>query len=307
MHPAYSIIVFTTLSGLGYGLAAILGLGPLDPAAAATKVAHLLALTLIGAGLLSSTLHLGNPQRAWRALSQWRSSWLSREGVLSILAFVPLVASAWLCLFEDRYVAPVGIAGSILSALTVYSTSMIYASLRSVEAWNTPMTSACYLLFSAAGGLLLACMFAAFSASLSLFAILAAVVALIAAWQVRLMWRNRMRRQAPLSTPESATGLGHIGKVRLLERPHFTDNYLTREMGYRVARKHADKLTLIAIGLGGALPVALLLAAAAIAGPPLAVAAFLVIAVLAHLAGMLAERWLFFAEARHAVSNYYGI
>ncbi len=97
MHPASSIIVFTTFSGLGYGLAAMLGLGLLDPAAAATKFAHLLALALIGAGLMSSTLHLGNPQRAWRALSQWRSSWLSREGVMAIVTFVPLLVSAWLC------------------------------------------------------------------------------------------------------------------------------------------------------------------------------------------------------------------
>ena len=84
MHPAASIIVFTTLSGLGYGLAAVLGLGLLDPAALATRLAYLLALALISGGLMSSTLHLGNPQRAWRALSQWRSSWLSREGVLAI-------------------------------------------------------------------------------------------------------------------------------------------------------------------------------------------------------------------------------
>ncbi len=79
-----SIIVFTTLSGLGYGLAAVLGLGLLDPASVATKAAYVAwRSALIAGGLLSSTLHLGNPQRAWRALSQWRSSWLSREGVLA--------------------------------------------------------------------------------------------------------------------------------------------------------------------------------------------------------------------------------
>ena len=99
MHPALSIIVFSTLSGLGYGLAAVLGLGLLDPAAIATKIAHLAALALIAAGLLSSTRHLGNPKRAWRALSQWRSSWLSREGVLAVIAFVPLSWSALACWF----------------------------------------------------------------------------------------------------------------------------------------------------------------------------------------------------------------
>src|SRR5690606_14732396 len=95
MHPAYSIIAFTTLSGLGYGLAAVLGLGLLDPAAVSTKLAHVLALGLITGGLLASTLHLGNPQRAWRALSQWRTSWLSREGVSAIATFIPLTVTAY--------------------------------------------------------------------------------------------------------------------------------------------------------------------------------------------------------------------
>ncbi|WP_260854915.1 dimethyl sulfoxide reductase anchor subunit family protein [Mesorhizobium amorphae] len=133
----------------------MLGLGLLDPAAIATKAAHILALGLIAGGLLSSTLHLGNPQRAWRAFSQWRSSWLSREGVLSVLAFVPLTVSAWLCVIEGRYFAPIGLAGSVLSLVTVFCTSMIYASMKSVQAWHTRLTTACYLLFAMAGGALL--------------------------------------------------------------------------------------------------------------------------------------------------------
>src|SRR6185312_7446099 len=145
MHPAPSIILFTTLSGLGYGLAAVLGLGLLDPAALATKIAHVLALALMSAGLLSSTLHLGNPQRAWRALSQWRSSWLSREGVMAILTFVPLVICAWATLFDRIYLPLMGVIGTIFCAVTVYCTAMIYASLKSVQAWNTRLTPICYL------------------------------------------------------------------------------------------------------------------------------------------------------------------
>src|SRR5690606_7954573 len=137
MHPALSIIVFTSVSGLGYGLAAVLGLGLLDPAFPWVGAAHLLALTLISGGLLSSTLHLGNPQRAWRAFSQWRSSWLAREGVMAVISFVPLCVSAWLALFEGRYSPIAGVLGAAGSAVTVYCTSMIYASLRSVQAWNT--------------------------------------------------------------------------------------------------------------------------------------------------------------------------
>jgi sulfite dehydrogenase (quinone) subunit SoeC len=128
-------------------------------------------------------------------------------------------------------------------------------------------------------------------------------VALVAAWSVKLAWRNRMLNRRPISTPETATGLGSIGRVRLVESPHSGENYLTREMGFRVARKHAVKLAVLSLLLGGLVP-ALLIAIAVFSAGSVAVAAGLV-AVLMHAAGMLVERWLFFAEARHAVMNYY--
>ncbi len=307
MHPAPSIIVFTVASGLGYGLAFFLGLGLLDPAAPATWIAQVLALCLIGGGLLSSTLHLGNPRRAWRAFSQWRTSWLSREGVLAVVAFVPLTATAALSIFAGEYLWPVGWLGSALCIATVYCTSMIYASLKAVDAWHTPLTPASYLLLSGAGGALLASFFAAagggqviWTAGLSLFL-------LPAAWTVKRAWRVRMQNLAPTSTAETATGLGPIGAVRLLERPHTTENYLTREMGFRVARKHARKLWAIAVASGGAAPFLLVLAAVVLPeGAPAVVMAAMALACMAFVAGALVERWLFFAEARHAVMNYYG-
>jgi DMSO reductase anchor subunit len=306
MHPALSIIIFSTLSGLGYGLAAVLGLGLLDPAALATKCAHVLALALISAGLLSSTGHLGNPQRAWRAFSQWRSSWLSREGVMSIITFVPLLVSAWLCLIEGRYLAFPGLVGTALCLVTVFCTAMIYASLRAVQAWHTRLTPACYLLFAAAGGFVLASAFAFAGSGNTRVLPLLAVLFLIAAWATKLRWRKRMKSLVPLSTPESATGLGNIGRVRLFERPHVTENYLTREMGFKIARKHADKLWRIALVLGGVIPVVLLIALAALGGHGTLPAAIAALAALAYAAGVFVERWLFFAEARHSVMNYYG-
>jgi DMSO reductase anchor subunit len=306
MHPALSIIAFTTLSGLGYGLAAMLGLGLLDPAAIGTKIAWVAALVAIGGGLLSSTLHLGNPQRAWRAFSQWRSSWLSREGVMAIVTFIPLLMTAWACVIEGRQAVVPGLVGAVLSLCTVFCTAMIYASLKSVDAWHTRLTPACYLLFSLAGGAVAASFFAFCGGGNALWPSSIAIVALVAAWLVKRVWRLRMQAEA-LSTPESATGLGGIGRVRLFERPHMTENYLTREMGFRVARKHAAKLWIIALTLGGVVPFvlfALLLAAGAPAGPGAALVAGLALA--SHVVGVLAERWLFFAEARHAVMNYYG-
>jgi len=304
MHPALSIIVFTTASGLGYGLAAVLGLGLLDPAAISTKLAHMLALALIGGGLLSSTLHLGNPQRAWRALSQWRTSWLSREGVMAILTFVPLTLAAFAAIFQSRHLPAAGLAGTLGAAVTVWCTSMIYASLRSVQAWNTKLTPAFYLLFAAAGGALLATLFATLAGEVPVWLGLACLVLLVAGWAVRIAWRVRAATEQPLSTPETATGLGAIGRVRLFEAPHGTDNYLTREMGFRIARKHADKLFAIALCAGGVAPALLLVVAMLAGGRGLAIFA-LGLATLAHVAGVLIERWLFFAEAKHAMTNYY--
>jgi DMSO reductase anchor subunit len=305
MHPAPSIIFFTTASGLGYGLAAVLGLGVLDPASLSTGIAYLLALALISGGLLSSTLHLGNPQRAWRALSQWRSSWLSREGVMAILTFIPLAISAWATLFDHAYLPIPGIIGTILCAITVYCTAMIYASLKSVQAWNTRLTPVCYLLLAAAGGSVLAAFFALCGGGPVRWLSLAAIVLIVAAWVAKLRWRERLLAMKPLSTPESATGLGSIGSVALLERPHVTENYLTREMGFRIARKHAAKLARIAFGLGGLVPV-LLLIAVLFTGQGTSALLASALAIIAFATGILVERWLFFAEARHAVMNYYG-
>lgn len=306
MHPALSIIVFTTMSGLGYGLAALLGLGLLNPAFLSSRLAHLLALALIAGGLSASTLHLGNPQRAWRAFSQWRTSWLSREGVMAIMTFVPLCISAWAALFQSRYLLLPGLLGAAGAVATVWCTAMIYASLKAVQAWHTPLTPACYLLFSAAGGSLLAALFSLSGGDDGARLMLAAAVLLLAtAWTMRFFWRARAREEPAFSSRESATGLGFIGRVRPFERPHGNDSYLTREMGFRIARKHADKLFLAALILGGAVPglTALVLSASGISGLP-AMAAMLV-AVTAHMVGMLVERWLFFAEAWHAVMNYY--
>ena len=140
MHPAYSVIFFTTASGAGYGLLALLGataptgtLGPRFPVAALG-----LAFALIAAGLLSSTFHLGHPERAWRAFTQWRSSWLSREGVMSMLTFLPFAVFAygWIVLGETEGLwRAAGAAVALSAILTIYCTAMIYRCLKPVRHW----------------------------------------------------------------------------------------------------------------------------------------------------------------------------
>ncbi len=306
MHPALSVILFTTLSGAGYGLAFVLGLGLFDPASVGAAAGYMLAIGLIGFGLLMSTLHLGNPQRFLFAFTQWRTSWLSREGVLAIVAFAPLGLAALLCVFRGQGHWLLGLAISLLAIATVYCTAMIYASLKSVPLWHQRLTPVVFLTFSLTSGLVLASALDSLFGGARLLLVLPALLSVLVAVAVKFAWLGQLQHQAKGSTPETATGLGHIGKVRSLERPHSTDNYLTREMGFRVARKHVGKLRMIAFVAGALVPgLALLLAliagSATVSNTALALAAFL------HLFGVMVERWLFFAEARHVVSNYYGL
>ncbi|MCB1435161.1 MAG: dimethyl sulfoxide reductase anchor subunit, partial [Alphaproteobacteria bacterium] len=135
MHPAYSVILFTTASGAGYGLLALLGLVGINHGQASSLafglVSMVIALGLITVGLLSSTFHLGHPERAWRALTQWRTSWLSREGVAAVFTYIPalLFGLVWSGLIDaPQWIAPLGAITAVMAMVTVFTTGMIYAS-----------------------------------------------------------------------------------------------------------------------------------------------------------------------------------
>ena len=305
MHPAISVILFTVTSGAGFGAMALIGAGyPLSDNPVVFFITAFVAGALAVAGLMASTFHLGHPERAWRALSQWRSSWLSREGVLSIAALVLFGIYVLARLFTDLPVARLGWIITVLSLVTVYATSMIYAQLKTVPHWHSALTPVVYLVFSATTGFLLISAAGTATVLADLPVALIAMVAVLAAWAIKVAWWQRAAGASLAArgmTAESATGLGHIGKVRLLERPHTGGNYLTREMVHRIGRKHAAKLRLIALVIGAALPI---LITAAIAYWSLA-NILLLAAFVAMMAGLVVERWLFFAEARHSVSLYY--
>jgi len=308
MHPAFSVIVFTSLSGAGYGLLFLLGalsgtpLLPQSPWFAFFGIGMALASATLG--LLASTFHLGRPPRAWRAFSQWRSSWLSREGIFSLATFLPALLLGGIWFFSGDRIAWLGWLAALLSAVTIYCTAMIYASLKPVPRWHNAWVPLNYLLLALmSGALLLQGLLALFfmtvrvSEWFTLLLILAAALGKIGYWH----WIDR----APAtSTSESATGLGALGKVRLLEAPHSEENYLMREMGHVIARKHAGPLRVIALILAFGLPFVLSLIAMAAPGWPAVVAT--VLASGFGMMGILVERWLFFAEAKHAVTLYYG-
>ena len=288
MHPAPSVIVFTTLSGLGFGLLVWLGLGMPAVTGWVAFAFFAIAYGLAVGGLLASTFHLGHPERAMKAFSQWRSSWLSREGVCAVGALLVMGLYAAALVFLDTRIAILGWLGALLSLATVFTTSMIYAQLTTIPRWKTPLTPALLVAISLAGGALLAGQ------------VSAALILLPVAGVIQVLWwvRGDGAFAASGTNMASATGLGTIGSVRAFEAPHTGTNYLLREMVHHVGRKHAQKLRAIALGLGFILPVLMLLV-------PFTHAMAL-FAVLSHVAGIAASRWLFFAEAEHVVGLYYG-
>lgn len=311
MHPAFSVIVFTTASGAGYGLLAwfalfsLFGAGWIDRPLALTVL--IFGLALVSAGLMSSTAHLGRPERAWRALSQWRSSWLSREGVAAIVAFVPtgLLALCWMLSPEPGAAATVFELLTIPAALaTTYCTAMIYGSLKTIRQWKTPLTVPNYYALAIFTGALLLAAFAGLFGRGSLALEIVVLVSGLAALALKLAYWKAIDDPTGASTAETATGLGRFGEVRLFEAPHTEENYLMREMGFSIARKHAAKLRKLTLLTLFAVPLVLTLLAMAAGGAFAAVLA--VLAVISAGVGVLTERWLFFAEAKHVVTLFYG-
>jgi DMSO reductase anchor subunit len=307
VHPSLSVIFFTTASGAGYGLLALLGVlapfGVLPEDPLFGLVALALALGAITAGLVSSLFHLGQRQRAWRAFSQWRSSWLSREGVAAVATFLPagIFAISWVFLGMVSKVA--GLLAALGAVATVFCTAMIYRSLKPVPRWHNRWVVPNYLALALMSGILwLVLVLQIFGARPDLSGWVPAVIVL--ATFLKLAYWRFIDRAPATSTAGSATGLGSFGTVRLFEAPHTSENYLLKEMGFSIARKHATKLRRIAMGLGFGLPFLLSFVPFVASGWPV-IGAALVAAVLGTV-GIFIERWLFFAEARHAVILYYG-
>ena len=288
MHPSPSVIIFTALSGLGFGLLVFLGLKMPDVKGVLAFVFFVIGFGLAVGGLISSTFHLGRPERSLKAFKQWRSSWLSREAIAAVFTLSVMAVYAIGRIFFDYDIRILGVAGATMSIVTVFTTSMIYAQLKSIPRWNTKLTPAYFLSLSLAGGALLAVQIK--------FCLL---LLLISGIIQLLVWIKGDRALALSGTTiESGTGLGNIGRVRAFEPPHTGTNYLLKEFVHIVGRKHSAKLRIIALILMIGTPILLL---------SLSFSHFLAaLAGLSHIAGLFISRWLFFAEAEHVVGLYYG-
>jgi sulfite dehydrogenase (quinone) subunit SoeC len=308
MHPAFSVIFFTVASGAGFGLFSLLFIADTFKLGGGFSQDQLVAgglmsLGLIIFGLLSSTFHLANPKNAWRAFSRFRTSWLSREGVFAV-AFMPL---ALIYLASIMFEAPLwlrestGLLAAVLAWITVFSTGMIYACLKTIRQWNTPLVPANYLALGYSSGsllLLLGAVIAGLDTTpyIAMSALIVSIAAVLKA--IYYFW---IRDPGLSPTINTATGLTRA-KVKLLDTGHTHGTFLTQEFGYQLARSQASLLKVLVFVIGFGLPGLMLVWVFNAQGGQ----ALALVAAVAGLLGAAMERWLFFAEARHVVNLYHG-
>ncbi len=306
MNPALSVVFFTTIAGAAQGLVVTLALAMLGGTVLSigfVSAALIVAEVMLVAGLAASFGHLGRPGRAWRAALMWRTSWLSRE-VIVLPAFIGVVALWWLAL-ELGWPASLQrwlpIVALLLAALLWYCTAMIYACLRFIEEWAQPLTLVNFVLIGLASGLLLASALAAVGGEAQLLRVSGpwALVATLVAWATRTMALRHNDALRHKSTLQSATG---IQSRKLVQKSMGMTggSFNTREFFHGRTLAVVKRVRITFIVLGFALPALLALWGVA-SGATLA----WVLALLVHAPGLIAERWFFFAQARHPQNLYY--
>jgi len=322
MHPAYSVIFLTTLIGAGQGLYLALYTGqfysafrvlPVQDSAHYYVLGSLIVLGLLAAGLFSSFFHLGRPERAWRSAARWRSSWLSRE-IIVLPAFTAAVAawglihySGWnppLFTFGGAYEIDlslaVGAAATLLCFTLFLCTGMIYACIKMLQEWATPLTVVNYTMLGISSGFMLAAAFAAWQGSpLSDFfggwAIFSTVVAFVTR-SASLIRNSRIRHK---STLETAIGVRH-NRIEQKAQGSMAGSFNTREYFHGASERKFKSVKWLFLTL--AFPVPLVLVSI---GLGMQAAGFLLAAFLVQYMGLLAERWFFFAQANHPQNLYY--
>ena len=298
MSPPISIVIFTVLSGAGLGLAAMLAALGFGDSEKTLWTAAVLSLLLMAGGLSASVGHLANPKNAWRAFMRVKTSWLSREAVLAAV-FFPLFL-LWVYLANDGgfFAELLRVGLVIIALLTVFCTAMIYQSLKPIPQWHHPLTAVSYLLLAlASGALLLSIISAAFDVVASSATVMTMCWAIAAALaKAAHYWRIGKAKGITIGR---AIGYSQAA-ARLLDAGHSGPTFLTREFVRHYSAPRLHRLRITAMLFIFIMPF-ISLAAVADGWWPLAVLCCVVFFV-----GLLLERWLFFAEAKHTVRLYHG-
>ncbi|HEX6318752.1 MAG TPA: DmsC/YnfH family molybdoenzyme membrane anchor subunit [Burkholderiales bacterium] len=294
MRPAWSVLLLTTLIGAGQGLFLALFAAELAGFSAGDffLIGSLVSFGLLAAGLLASFFHLGRPERAWRSAAMWRTSWLSRE-VIVLPAFMAAVfawgAAHWFGISSIW----IGVVGVVLAAVLFICTGMIYACLKFLQEWHTPLTVINYTALGSASGVTLAAALAAWlQPDLASSYAAAALVLGALAYLGRLATLARNARLRPKSTLASAIGVKHP-RIAQIAQGAMGGSFNTREFFHGRPREVVRAVRWTFLALVFPVPAVLLL----LGQEALAFAV--------QYAGLLAERWYFFAEARHPQNLYY--
>ena len=301
MNPAWSVVIFTTLAGAGQGLFIALVATDIFGGATAAFVAQgaAVAFCLLAAGLAASFFHLGHPERAWRSAAMWRTSWLSRE-VIVLPLFMALVAAYGIVHWQgwQQVALPVAVLAGIACLALFVCTGMIYACLPFLQEWRTPLTVVNFLALGCASGLTAAAALAAWlhPPLASPYAAAALLIGALA-YVTRLAALSRNARLRPKSTLATAIGVKHP-KIVQIAQGAMGGSFNTREFFHGRPREVVRAVRWSFLALVFPVPALLL-----VAGGNSVVA--LGGAFLAQYAGLLAERWYFFAEARHPQNLYY--
>jgi DMSO reductase anchor subunit len=309
MQPAFSVIFLTTLIGAGQGLflalygTELFGIGALDPADNQRFLfsGSLVALVLTALGLIASIFHLGRPERAWRSAAMWRTSWLSREVIalpLFMLGLFVYGGAHFLGLGHTQWIG----ALTLLACLALFvCTAMIYASVRFLQEWASPLTLVNYLLLGSASGLTLATLLAASLGTASLVrpCAYAAMLLTLLAGVTRSASLARNARLKPKSNLQSAIGIKH---PRIVQKAQgfMGGSFNTREFfhGRSAALLRSVKWAFLLM----VFPLPLLCLALGVNAASIGV---LFMAFVIQYVGLLAERWFFFAQANHPQNLYY--
>ncbi len=308
MNPAFSVIIFTTVAGAAQGMVvalAIAALGGLAVSPGFQSVALLLAVLMLVIGLGASFAHLAHRERAWRAALMWRTSWLSRE-VIVLPAFTGLVVLWWLALHfgaGSPWLWLLPLVSIAVALLLWYCTAMIYACLRFIEEWAHPLTIVKYLLVGLASGLVLSCGLAAVMDEAQLVHAAGpwALVLTLAAWAMRMLTLRRNATLRHRSNLQTATG---IRSPQLTQKSMgmSAGSFNTREFFHGATQAALKNIRFALIVLGYAAP-ALLLAWGLATDRVLP----WVLALVVQAPGVVADRWLFFAQAKHPQNLYYQV